>query len=241
MLASAKDSDIVTTSTVMSLKCPLSTMRMELPCRSNVCRHSQCFDATAFLQVQEQASQWSCPICSKMFSFSQLAIDKYVEDILQNTSQSTEQVTIEPDGTWKTEEFRKPSGTLHKKVPELEINDALDLDNHPHSSALKNPSAFATPTPSSREASRAPSKSTSSKRPADDVIDLTGSDDEKPVLKQPKRQSFGSPATFPARTSSSGASSTHRPPVLFGLPEPPSRATSRFLPEHVRQEYAPWR
>jgi hypothetical protein len=51
----ARDADIVATATVLSLKCPLSTLRIELPCRSIACKHNQCFDATSYLQLQEKA------------------------------------------------------------------------------------------------------------------------------------------------------------------------------------------
>ena len=72
----AEDSEIVATSTVMSLKCPLSTVRIVVPCRSILCTHNQCFDASSFLQLQEQAPTWTCPVCSKWTSFSSLQIDQ---------------------------------------------------------------------------------------------------------------------------------------------------------------------
>lgn len=72
----ADDSDIVATSSVMSLKCPLSTLRIDVPCRSVICTHNQCFDASSFLQLQEQAPTWSCPVCSKSTSFESLQIDQ---------------------------------------------------------------------------------------------------------------------------------------------------------------------
>lgn len=50
-----EDTDLVATSTIMSLKCPLSTLRIDLPVRSSFCTHVQCFDATSFLQLQQQA------------------------------------------------------------------------------------------------------------------------------------------------------------------------------------------
>src|SRR5450432_2568591 len=46
----AQDADIVATSTKMSLKCPLSTLRIDTPCRSIGCAHNQCFDAASYLQ-----------------------------------------------------------------------------------------------------------------------------------------------------------------------------------------------
>ncbi len=82
VISKARDPDIVTTSTVMSLKCPLSTLRIDLPCRSINCRHNQCFDATSFLQLQEQGPTWSCPICNNPAPFDKLAVDEYVKSLL---------------------------------------------------------------------------------------------------------------------------------------------------------------
>lgn len=76
VITKAEDKDIVATSSIMSLKCPLSTLRMEVPCRSNVCNHNQCFDATSYLQLQEQAPTWTCPICNKSATFMNLQVDQ---------------------------------------------------------------------------------------------------------------------------------------------------------------------
>ena len=72
----ARDADIVATASVLSLKCPLSTLRIDLPCRSISCRHNQCFDATSYLQLQEQGPTWLCPICNRSAPFDSLAIDE---------------------------------------------------------------------------------------------------------------------------------------------------------------------
>jgi len=53
-----EDAELIATSTIMSLKCPISTLRIDLPVRSSYCAHAQCFDATSFLQLQLQA-----PVC----------------------------------------------------------------------------------------------------------------------------------------------------------------------------------
>lgn len=60
-----EDDDLIEVSSTLSLKCPLSFARMKYPCKSVYCEHLQCFDALAFLQLQEQASTWSCPVCSR--------------------------------------------------------------------------------------------------------------------------------------------------------------------------------
>ncbi|KAL1888024.1 E3 SUMO-protein ligase pli1 [Sporothrix stenoceras] len=98
----AQDPDIVATSLVLSLKCPLTYMRLSLPVRATTCKHIQCFDATSYLQLQEQGPQWLCPICSNPAPYDSLAVDEYVKDILENTSSELDQVTIDPDGTWHT-------------------------------------------------------------------------------------------------------------------------------------------
>jgi E3 SUMO-protein ligase PIAS1 len=72
----AYDPDIEATSLNLSLKCPLSYMRLSNPCRAVSCSHIQCFDATSYLQLQEQGPQWLCPICNKPAPFDQLAIDE---------------------------------------------------------------------------------------------------------------------------------------------------------------------
>lgn len=72
----AADPDIVTTSTVLSLKCPISAMRISIPCRSRSCRHNQCFDAASYLQLQEQAPTWQCPECNMPAPFESLVVDE---------------------------------------------------------------------------------------------------------------------------------------------------------------------
>jgi len=74
----ANDSEVIATSINISLKCPLSYMRLQLPCRGISCSHIQCFDATSYLQLQEQGPQWLCPICNKSTPFDQLAVDECV-------------------------------------------------------------------------------------------------------------------------------------------------------------------
>ena len=76
MRAKADDADIVATAHNMSLKDPLSMSRIRLACRSTICNHNQCFDAACFLQLQEQAPTWTCPICNKVTSFEGIVIDQ---------------------------------------------------------------------------------------------------------------------------------------------------------------------
>ncbi|KFY18483.1 hypothetical protein V493_08588 [Pseudogymnoascus sp. VKM F-4281 (FW-2241)] len=201
MISKAADPDIVATSTVLSLKCPLSTLRMDLPCRSTACRHNQCFDATSYLQLQEQGPTWLCPICNNPATFETLAVDDYVRDIITNTPRSVDQVTIEPDGKWSTN-TRTPSPSKGNQDFDIEGDDDiieikdskfLSLRNHstPGTSASTPPTSLYSREPSTAMSAPRPSN----KRPASSVIDLTLSDeDEEPISRAPKRQST---AAFP--------------------------------------------
>lgn len=99
-MKSAADDELGVTSVRMSLKDPISTLRITLPVRSTVCKHIQCFDGSMFLQLQDQAPQWSCPVCNKNVNYEQLCIDKYFEEILLKTPKSIEKVDLEADGQW---------------------------------------------------------------------------------------------------------------------------------------------
>ena len=78
VITNSEDPEIVATSSIMSLKCPLSTLRIDVPCRSSVCSHNQCFDASSFLQLQEQAPTWTCPVCNKAAAYEHLQVDQSV-------------------------------------------------------------------------------------------------------------------------------------------------------------------
>ncbi|KAK8138925.1 hypothetical protein PG984_002305 [Apiospora sp. TS-2023a] len=194
----ANDPDVVATSQVLSLKCPLSYTRLRAPCRSSACNHVQCFDATSYLQLQEQGPQWICPICNKSATFENLAIDQYVKDILDHTSESTEQVTIEPDGQWRAQASSEPepkrprySSGVNASVIDDDDDEVVPLDSFSLQSArnTQTPNQSLFGTPGSVQGNGPPSASR--KRPAE-VIDLTLSDDEddEPV-RAPKRQNQG--------------------------------------------------
>lgn len=95
------DEDIVTTSTVMSLSCPISYMRMKYPVKSVACKHLQCFDALWFLHSQLQVPTWQCPVCQIPIQLEKLAINEFVEEILNESDESVEQVKLFADGSWE--------------------------------------------------------------------------------------------------------------------------------------------
>ncbi|ATY59570.1 Zinc finger domain-containing MIZ-type [Cordyceps militaris] len=182
----AQDPDVVATSSVLSLKCPLSYMRLDVPCRGMSCSHIQCFDATSYLQLQEQGPQWLCPICNKSTPYDQLAVDEYVQDILDNTPKALEGVTIEPNGRW----LLKAEEPESNNFPSEEFFDDDDDDAIEISEINTIPARPADKLPTPNTPSR--QNGGGMKRPAPTVIDLTlSSDDEDdaPIERPFKRQS----------------------------------------------------
>ncbi|KAK0646378.1 PINIT domain-containing protein [Cercophora newfieldiana] len=186
----ANDSDIEATSLNLSLKCPLSYMRLSTPCRALSCTHIQCFDATSYLQLQEQGPQWLCPICNKPAPFEQLAVDEYVREIVKQTSESLDQVTIDPYGKWSV-----PGAPVANKQARSSTASYLDDDdliissfNKGNTVSLGTPnrtgappapiSVLGTPNTNNSRDSSVVGRS-ASKRPAAVVIDLTGSSDDE--------------------------------------------------------------
>ncbi|CAF3435789.1 unnamed protein product [Fusarium graminearum] len=204
--AKAQDPDVVATSQVLSLKCPLSYMRLALPCRGLSCTHLQCFDATSYLQLQEQGPQWQCPICYKSATFDQLAVDGYVKDILAKTSKSQETVTIEPNGDWHTKSSEDSNqgqtngnssyqGTYDdddEDDDDLVISEVNPIGHRRLETPKNGTPSINTPGMAGRDSSSAGPRglaSTSAKRPVAAIIDLTLSDDDDDEpAPPPKRQ-----------------------------------------------------
>lgn len=217
-------------------------MRLSLPCRGLSCNHIQCFDATSYLQLQEQGPQWLCPICNKPAPFEQLAIDecaqfpqmipppsaarlmkcnRYARQILTQTADSVEQVTIEPSGEWAVPGARKQSSTTttattttpnkHQDASYIDDDDVVAISDIggrgaggrslPSSASVVSLPTPHLATPTSRDTSAAPRSSVSNKRPAPEVIDLTLSDDDEedappPVKRAKYAGGYGSTVLF---------------------------------------------
>ena len=142
VMKKANDPDIEVGSSVMSLKDPVSIVRITTPIRSTVCTHNQCFDADSFLQLQEQAPTWTCPICNKILSYESLAVDQYVEEILSKV-RNTDQVTIQPNGDWTTEKDTAPNSNGYGAHYDDSDDDLVDITD----SRVRTIKTEAAPTP----------------------------------------------------------------------------------------------
>ncbi|KAH9486987.1 E3 SUMO-protein ligase pli1 [Psilocybe cubensis] len=100
--ALSEDDDIIAGPQKMSLKCPLTFVRIVTPCRSSKCVHPQCFDATSWFTMMEQTTTWLCPVCERTLDHKDLIMDGYFDEILRQTPDSVEDVMVEADGQWHT-------------------------------------------------------------------------------------------------------------------------------------------
>jgi E3 SUMO-protein ligase PIAS1 len=257
------DPDIAAMSSKMSLKDPVSITRITMPVRSTVCTHNQC--GRFFMQLQEQAPTWSCPICQKTVSFESLCVDKYFEEILNTTSKSIEQVTIEPDGQWSVDQDDEDKGKSNQARGEAraawdddfddEVVEVLDSPKAPtngvkHEFAGASPMgppgfSFNTPPLSSREASVARSNASAqrpggaSKRAASAVIDLTLDDEDEEQPPRPaKRQTTGNPLGGPTSSYNTPSSIPEPTRPQAYLPQP-AESSSIFRPYSAGQQMHP--
>ncbi|KDN52148.1 hypothetical protein K437DRAFT_32972 [Tilletiaria anomala UBC 951] len=191
MKARAQDDDIVAGAATVSLKDPLSLMKMTKPARSKNCDHVQCFDPMMFLRTHEQSPSWSCPICSNKIRWSDVIIDEYMSDIIANVGKDVELVIVEPDGSWHVQGEESPEAN----TPRRKEDSGVIMDQPTNA----NPSAIdlrdvedSPPNPVTARISRLGGVSrlsgsgVSTPGRSSDVIDLTAdSDDDEPAILLP--------------------------------------------------------
>uniref|UniRef100_A0A8B9TQV4 Zinc finger MIZ-type containing 2 n=1 Tax=Anas platyrhynchos TaxID=8839 RepID=A0A8B9TQV4_ANAPL len=85
----------------VSLKCPITFRRIQLPARGHDCRHIQCFDLESYLQLNCERGTWRCPGL-KTALLEGLEVDQYMLGILIYIQNSDyEEITIDPTCSWK--------------------------------------------------------------------------------------------------------------------------------------------
>ncbi|XP_077593077.1 zinc finger MIZ domain-containing protein 2 isoform X1 [Stigmatopora nigra] len=86
----------------VSLKCPITFRRIQLPARGHDCRHIQCFDLESYLQLNCERGTWRCPVCNKTALLEGLEVDQYMLGILVYIQNSDyEEITIDPLCGWR--------------------------------------------------------------------------------------------------------------------------------------------
>ncbi|XP_055969416.1 LOW QUALITY PROTEIN: zinc finger MIZ domain-containing protein 2 [Sorex fumeus] len=101
----------------VSLKCPITFRRIQLPARGHDCRHIQCFDLESYLQLNCERGTWRCPVCNKTALLEGLEVDQYMLGILIYIQNSDyEEVTIDPTCSWRPVPVK----------PELHVKEEAD-------------------------------------------------------------------------------------------------------------------
>jgi hypothetical protein len=90
--------DCIEGDTLLSLMCPLSISRIEIPAKGVNCDHTRCFDLETFLQFSEQSWTWQCPLCYIALHYKDIIVDQRMMEILRETPRDIEQVRLKPGG-----------------------------------------------------------------------------------------------------------------------------------------------
>ena len=153
----------------LSLRCPITLGRIQVPSRGTVCAHIRCFDLNAYVAVNRKISninlRWICPICQQTVFPKDLIIDSYIDEILQ-ISEAMEVLLSTQTGQWeksheKTEDEdekdEEQSNTCTEN--EIKVENVIELDDTEEASSRQKP---ATPTKRPRV----------EQLPTNDIIDL---------------------------------------------------------------------
>lgn len=98
-------SEVQTATLQLSLRCPISFARMEVPIRLVGCKHLQCMDESSWRAYESSLSfgkKLCCPICNRLLDNAVEAfIDGYTLDILRNTDPKVYEVTLDMEANLK--------------------------------------------------------------------------------------------------------------------------------------------
>lgn len=93
------EGEITEMDTMISLCCPLSLERHEIPAKGKNCSHKRCFDLETFLLYSDTSDVWQCPVCNKPLPYEDIVIDNETQQILAQFGVDVVQVRYRPDGT----------------------------------------------------------------------------------------------------------------------------------------------
>uniref|UniRef100_A0A8C1JTW4 Zinc finger, MIZ-type containing 1b n=1 Tax=Cyprinus carpio TaxID=7962 RepID=A0A8C1JTW4_CYPCA len=120
---SVGDDGVEQTAIRISLKCPITFRRIQLPARGHDCKHVQCFDLESYLELNCERGTWRCPVCNKAALLEGLEVDQYMWGILNALQNSEfEEVTIDPSCSWRPVQIKPephikedPDGLMSKR------------------------------------------------------------------------------------------------------------------------------
>ncbi|KAL2622576.1 hypothetical protein R1flu_002781 [Riccia fluitans] len=98
------DLEVVAESITVTLRCPMSGGRIKVAGRFKPCTHMGCFDLHTFVEMNQRARKWQCPICLKNYSLENLIIDPFfnrVTTALRGYAEDVTEIELKPDGHWR--------------------------------------------------------------------------------------------------------------------------------------------
>ncbi len=95
--------EILSDSYRLSLMCPISKQKIQLPTRGLECSHIECFDLISFLKVasSDPCASKKCPLCKKNVKLDALKVDNWLLKITCKLfATSSTEVNVLPNATW---------------------------------------------------------------------------------------------------------------------------------------------
>eukprot|EP00668_Euglena_longa_P046339 GGOE01062024.1.p1 GENE.GGOE01062024.1~~GGOE01062024.1.p1 ORF type:complete len:512 (+),score=115.46 GGOE01062024.1:61-1596(+) len=105
------DGGVAMESMLLSVSCPLTLTRINVPARSTRCQHVQCFDLRTYLtmacksdavrDVEGGVRCWACPICSTRIGATDLIVSPFFQALLREVPPTQREVEVLPDMSWR--------------------------------------------------------------------------------------------------------------------------------------------
>ena len=89
--------DVICDEIKVSIRDPLSLIRIKTPIRGIKCYHPQCVDLSTYLSYCHNTKTWQCPICMQALLYEELVVDKNMLKIINELSEGIDQVELNPD------------------------------------------------------------------------------------------------------------------------------------------------
>ena len=104
------DDDIIAGPAKLALTCTLTLTRLNVPARGATCRHLECFDLEAYIDLARTTShpRWTCPLCGAPARPHQLRVDSWMAHVLEVSPADRTEVEVQPDGEFGAVPERPP-------------------------------------------------------------------------------------------------------------------------------------
>ena len=180
--------------------------------------------------MNEQTPAWNCPICSKTLAFDQLQVDGFFQSILAACPSSVDEISVEPDGTWRSTDDK--FGTAKPKSTAPSRDGSIRPDSAALSANGCGPGGSSVNGGSSRYGS--PTADVKGKARSSVAIDLSSDDEGEPLAKRQKVSITFNGANGYLNGHGSSVPTRMQTAISVGSSSPPGRSGS--TPRQTRTE-----